>query len=400
MKLHLAFRRPHSASAVLKASASAVLEASAGAVGTASAAFDASAEKARVSESLVRSASNLLGRRNDRDMIHGVCEALTFATPHVRLAWTWFGPADTASIRPQVVAGPSAEFARSLVIDRNLLTEMGPAFRTLAGKKVEPFNVSQRSLFGPWREAAGQHGIRNTLALPLASTVNADRGLLVLYANVPDYFEQVGVGLFEALADMFSAVLSAAAEHAQLREAAYSDALTGLMNRRAVELVSRPILRLDAIDAPAAMLLIDIDHFKRLNDAHGHAAGDTVLQSVAQLLLRTLRKGDSVMRWGGEEFLVCLPGADITSAQIVARKMLEAFAQTTHAVHGSAAINLTVSIGVAELAVGEPFASTVGRADAALYDAKHQGRNQACTAAQAVQTALPTDRCEQRLRAV
>lgn len=342
--------------------------------------FNLCAEKSRVAESLVRSASRLLERRNDRDIIHSVCESLTFATPHVRLAWTWFGPVDTPRIVPQVVVGPAADYARKLSIDRSFFTEIGPAYRSLAGKKVEPFNVSRMSLYGPWREAAATHGIRNSLALPLASNVNDDRGLLALYADRPDYFEQVGVGLFEALADMFSSVLSVAAEREQLREVAHSDALTGLLNRHAVDIVARPLLRIDPIDPEASVLVIDIDHFKRVNDDYGHAGGDKLLCNVAELLRRALRKGDDVLRWGGEEFLVCLPRTDRVSATLVAYKMLDAIAHHTHALPDGRTAKLTVSVGVAELAVGESFVGAVERADAALYEAKRQGRNRVCQA--------------------
>ncbi|MDO9314669.1 MAG: GGDEF domain-containing protein [Burkholderiaceae bacterium] len=346
----------------------------------AAAGFNRSAEKSRVAESLVRSASRLLERRNDRDVIHSVCESLTVATPHVRLAWTWFGPVDTPRIVPQVVVGPAADYARKLSIDRSFFTEIGSAFRTLAGKKVEPFNVSRMSLYGPWREAAAIHGIRCSLVLPLASTVNNDRGLLALYADQPDYFEQVGIGLFEALADMFSSVLSAATERVQLREAACSDALTGLLNRHAVDVVAQPILRTDGFDPQATVLVIDVDHFKRANDDYGHAGGDALLCSVADRLRRGLRKGDNVLRWGGEEFLVCLPRTDLASATLVAYKMLDAVGQHPHALPDGRSTQLTVSIGVAELGIAEPFIAAVERADTALYEAKRQGRNRVCKA--------------------
>ncbi len=342
--------------------------------------FDRDLEKACVAESLVRSASRLLEQRNDHDIIHHVCEALTLATPHVRLAWTWFGPVETRSIVPQVVVGPASAYAHKLEIDRSFLTEIGPAFRTLAGKRVEPFNVSRMSLYGPWREAAAMHGIRSAVSLPLASTVNADRGLLALYADVPDYFQQVGIGLFEALADMFSSVLSVAAERTLLREAAFSDALTGLLNRHAVDVVARPILRSNPLDPPAAVLMIDIDHFKRVNDDHGHPCGDRLLCDIADLLRRELRKGDNVLRWGGEEFLVCLAGADITLATRVAHKVLDAVARHRHPRPDGTSMTATVSIGVADLRIGEAFIATVERADAALYQAKRQGRNQVCAA--------------------
>lgn len=342
--------------------------------------FDVAHEKACVAESLVRSASRLLEQRNDRDIIQRVCEALTLATPHVRLAWTWFGPVETPRIVPQIVVGPASAYALKLEIDRSFLTEIGPAFRTLAGKRVEPFNVSRMSLYGPWREAAAMHGIRSAVSLPLASTVNADRGLLALYADVPDYFEQVGIGLFEALADMFSSVLSVAAERAQLQEAAFSDALTGLLNRHAVDVVTRPILRSSPLDPQAAVLMIDIDHFKRVNDDHGHACGDQLLRDIAALLRRELRKGDNVLRWGGEEFMVCLAATDAASAMLVAHKMREAVARHRHLLPDGRSLTATVSSGVAALEIGEPFFVTVERADGALYQAKRQGRNRVCVA--------------------
>ncbi|MFM9914486.1 MAG: diguanylate cyclase [Rhizobacter sp.] len=342
--------------------------------------FNRSAEKSRVAESLVRSASRLLERRNDQDVIQSVCESLTAATPHVRLAWTWFGPVDTPRIVPQVVVGPAADYARKLSIDRSFFTEIGPAFRTLAGKKVEPFNVSRMSLYGPWREAAAIHGIRCSLALPLASSVNNDRGLLALYADQPDYFEQVGIDLFEALADMFSSLLSAATERVQLREASFSDALTGLLNRHAVDVVARPMLRIDALDPQATVLVIDIDHFKRVNDDCGHAGGDALLCSVADRLRRALRKADNVLRWGGEVFLVCLPRTDIASATLVAYKILDAVGQHPHALPDGRSMQLTVSIGVAELGIAEPFLAGVERAGTALCEAKSRGRNRVCKA--------------------
>ena len=346
--------------------------------------FSRSVEKSRLAESLVRCASRLMEQpRNGRDIIQSVCESLTLATPHVLLAWTWFGPIDTPRIEPQIVAGPAADYARKLSIDRSFFSEAGSAVRTLAGKKGEPFNVSRMSLDGPWREVAALHGIRCSLALPLASTVNDDRGLLVLYADEPDYFEQVGVGLFEALANMFSSVLSVAAEPAQMREAAYSDALTGLLGREAIDVIARPILRTHASDPNATVLLVDVDHFKRTNEEYGRAAGDTLLCSVADRLRRTLRKGDNVLRWGGEEFLVCLPQTDHASATLVAYKMLDAVGQHPHLLQDGRSAALTVSIGVAEVGVDEPLVDVIERADAAVGEAKRQGRNRVCKASAA-----------------
>lgn len=159
------------------------------------------------------------------------------------------------------------------------------------------------------------------------------------------------------------------------------DALTGLANRRQFELtITSEIDRVARAGESALVLMADIDHFKRVNDDYGHAGGDSLLCSVADRLRRGLRKGDSVLRWGGEEFLVCLPRTDLASATLVAYKMLDAVAHHAHALPDGRLANLTVSIGVAELGVDEPFVGVVERADTALYEAKRQGRNRVCQA--------------------
>lgn len=140
----------------------------------------------------------------------GSANQLARISPHVRLAWTWFGPADTAVISPQVWAGPAADYARRLVIKRNRLAERGPAFQALAGRRAEPFNVSAHALFGPWREAASAHGVRTAPALPLPCALPGGSGLFVVYADSPGCFQTVGVGLFESLAELFGSVLSLA----------------------------------------------------------------------------------------------------------------------------------------------------------------------------------------------
>jgi GAF domain-containing protein len=206
--------------------------------------FDPHAEQPRLAEAVVRSAASLVdGDDNAQALIERHCHALTTLAPHIVLAWTWFGAPGASTLQPQAVAGSASAHARTLVIRRTPLTVIGPAFRTLAGQRLEPFNVSTMSLHGPWRCAAREHGVKSVLALPLRSQVDEQRGLFVLYSDVPRYFDLVGVGLFEALAQLFSAVLSRAVRNGELARAAHRDSLTGLPNRGALALLAPTLQR-------------------------------------------------------------------------------------------------------------------------------------------------------------
>ncbi|MCK0195643.1 GGDEF domain-containing protein [Ancylobacter sp. 6x-1] len=153
-------------------------------------------------------------------------------------------------------------------------------------------------------------------------------------------------------------------------EAANRDALTGLANRRFFEAA---LSSLEGAAAPFGMLMIDIDHFKTINDALGHDAGDQVLSRIAGLLAADARRGDVVARVGGEEFAVLLPGADPPAVLAVANRIREEIAAAALSYNGTA-LKVTVSVGAAIAA----FPVRLGvqrRADDALYAAKRGGRN-------------------------
>lgn len=338
--------------------------------------FDPIHERSLIAEELLRSAARLISGRGELQIIEGVCESLVRVAPHIRLAWTWFGANQAREITPQVCVGPAAGYARQLVIERNLLTQIGPAFRVLDGKTTEAFSISQFSLFGPWRQAAREHGIRHVLALPIGSRFADYGGIFVLYADLEDYFDRVGVSLFSALAELFGSVLGVAAERAELQRTAYHDALTGLLNRHAVNLVELRLQRRSLFDPPASLLMLDLDRFKRINDEFGHGVGDQVLQRTAEAVRKAVRRDDQVVRWGGEEFLVCLPGTALSDAMIVAEK-IRASVQAM-----DEPVPLSVSVGVAEIQPMQHFTDAVARADRALLLAKAQGRNQVCVAGQ------------------
>lgn len=161
----------------------------------------------------------------------------------------------------------------------------------------------------------------------------------------------------------------------KLRTLAGSDPLTGLGNRRRLIDAAQTEVTLAAGGGPAcALLLIDIDHFKRINDRHGHGAGDAVLQKVAQRGVDLLRKSDLMARIGGEEFAVLLPATGLPEAQRVAERLLAALRQPVVLADGTE-IELTASVGIARSAGERDFGVLMERCDRALYRAKQQGRD-------------------------
>ena len=152
---------------------------------------------------------------------------------------------------------------------------------------------------------------------------------------------------------------------AQVEALARTDSLTGLPNRRAWdEEVQREIARARRSGQPLTLAMVDLDHFKRFNDAHGHAAGDDMLAEVAVSWRRALRTGDVLARYGGEEFAVLLPGCEADEAVRLLDRLRDATPRGE-----------TCSVGVATFRLDDTAASLGGRADAALYEAKRSGRD-------------------------
>lgn len=162
-----------------------------------------------------------------------------------------------------------------------------------------------------------------------------------------------------------------------LRERASHDALTGLYNRAAVlELLHQELARATREVQPFSILLVDLDHFKEVNDFHGHFVGDEVLREAARRMKVTMRCYDSLGRYGGEEFLVVLPGCDEVGAWMMGERVRRSVSDDAFAV-GKAMLPITCSIGCVTQVVGGNYDcdSLIRMADDALYGAKHAGRN-------------------------
>jgi diguanylate cyclase (GGDEF)-like protein len=161
-----------------------------------------------------------------------------------------------------------------------------------------------------------------------------------------------------------------------LERMATTDKLTSLVNRQAFDLLlDQGIKRSQRTRAPLSLMMLDIDHFKKINDQYGHLTGDKIIQMVAQATMASLRKSDVVCRWGGEEFIVMLGDCDRGAAYALAEKVRHQVEQT--AAEGLSAIKTTVSLGVTELLDTDSENSLLSRADEALYEAKRAGRNRA-----------------------
>lgn len=157
---------------------------------------------------------------------------------------------------------------------------------------------------------------------------------------------------------------------------ALTDPLTGSFNRRYFDNhLPRLMERCATLHKPLALLVIDADHFKRINDRFGHAAGDAVLQDMAKRLLNNLRPSDFVARYGGEEFVVVLPETDPAMAENIASRLLEAVGTTPFTLTTTDSSTVTISIGLATMTTLDTPAMLFQRADKAAYDAKQAGRN-------------------------
>jgi diguanylate cyclase (GGDEF)-like protein len=217
------------------------------------------------------------------------------------------------------------------------------------------------------------------LAVPLKAR-NRTLGALVLTGR-RGAFDAAAHRVLGLLANQAAAALSTIGLLERIKELAVRDGLTGLYNRRAFsDLLGQAIAREERQSGRFALLLLDLDHFKKLNDTFGHPAGDAALRCAAQVLDRMVRKGDQSARYGGEEFAVILPGADEAGALKLAERVREAI-EKERLVFEGARLAVTASLGAAVWPQdGADDAALLAAADRALYAAKEGGRNRTVAA--------------------
>jgi diguanylate cyclase (GGDEF)-like protein len=262
------------------------------------------------------------------------------------------------------------------VVGIGLLAQVLPEPRLFAAGSLMLVLLVHAALVPTWRHAIAA-GLTVVLAFHLAAATGGplDRSTLAIdFFLLPGAFTMVGlVRLRERARERaFSLEL-------ELEAQAIEDSLTGVLSRRgfgkaADAVVARSLRRSE----PVAVLAIDLDHFKAVNDTHGHAVGDAVLREATRAWRGVLREGDLLGRLGGEEFAVLLPLTDLRQAREVADRLRDVTSRLSFA--AAPGLQVTTSVGVAALRSQESLAQALERADLALYQAKRAGRNRVGTA--------------------
>ncbi|KAF1712533.1 hypothetical protein CSC70_03195 [Pseudoxanthomonas kalamensis DSM 18571] len=235
-------------------------------------------------------------------------------------------------------------------------------------------------LYAAWRKGGRHAGILLIAWVPMVLFIAARTVQLESQRPMPGWMEYgmplmlafTGVVMALGLADR---TLTMRRERDSAKEHAERDYLTGVLNRGGIEYrLDWAIINTRREGLPLSVLFMDIDHFKRVNDHHGHGVGDSCLRAVVRAISEELHYGDQLGRLGGEEFVLGLPGADGEDALQTAERLRRKIESNCREVEG-APVYITVSIGVAESNPADTVASLIRRADQAMYAAKHAGRN-------------------------
>ena len=224
------------------------------------------------------------------------------------------------------------------------------------------------------------HNERSMLGIPLM--LGKEKiGVLSLWAGRPNAYSDDQIRLVETIAHQASISISNAQMFEKIQSMAILDTLTGVYNRRYFyEYAENEIIRSQRYNNEMSLIMLDIDHFKLVNDRFGHLIGDQTLKMIVNTCLGVLRKSDVLCRFGGEEFLVLLPETNQGDAVIAAKRICRAIAEQSLPTNSELGpVSVTVSIGIAHLKnKSETLEDLISQADQALYEAKETGRNRVC----------------------
>lgn len=263
--------------------------------------------------------------------------------------------------------------------------EVGPSVGSCGtaaylGKRVVADDIASHPYWQNYLPLAQMANVRSCWSEPILSSTQQVMGTFAIYHREVCSPTDKDIERIAYAANLCAVAI----EHRQaltlLEQRAYSDPLTGLANRRAfIERANSELARTVRHHGVLSLLMMDIDHFKRVNDTHGHGAGDLVLQAVTAVCEHTVRAGDLVGRIGGEEFAILLPDTDSERAMEIAERLRVALAEHITTLGDGSAVNVTASLGVTTLHDNEsPFETLLVQADQAMYRAKRQGRNRVC----------------------
>ncbi len=338
--------------------------------------MDSFQEQLSISKALLMATKSLAQGNTPDEVLRAACDALVASSDRICLVWMYLGNPGSETIRPSYSVGRASEYTRDLALDLSPEAMKGPGRRSLAINEPILVQVNSDSSFGIWRENAIRYGFQEGLTLPIGDPNHPFRGLIVIFVDTQDYFEQVGMEPFIAFAQLATVALDQTRLKISLEAMATIDPLTDLLNRRAFqEVINREYASAKRLEKPFSMLLFDLDRFKMLNDNYGHDIGDKILLGISDIAKATLRTSDWLSRWGGEEFLALLPDTDENGALKIAERLREEIANFSISLNNQK-INTSASIGIASYPRdGDTPDFLVKAADAALYEAKKSGRN-------------------------
>ncbi|MDT9001478.1 DUF484 family protein [Paucibacter sp. APW11] len=280
-----------------------------------------------------------------------------------------------------------ADIAQGGIFEGLALLDDAQPLQALFGEQPRPW----LGLFQAERHRSGfcgdTAGLKSVALLPLLRHGELIGSLQFGSRDAARYEPSAGTKFLERLAGLIAVCLDSALNQERLKQAGITDALTGVHNRRYFEHRCQiEISEARRYRHPLACMFLDIDHFKRINDQYGHAAGDAVLRRVGQLIRSQMRAGDTIARYGGEEFVLLLPRCPLGHARDIAERIRGAISERPLAASSSQQVAVTASLGLAMLAPqaassaadasGSALAAQlVAQADRALYQAKEAGRN-------------------------
>ena len=313
----------------------------------------------------------LLTAQNEEQLLQKVCQIVHQGCGY---ALVWIGYVAPKEQTIQVLAhhGESKGFLEHLDLNFQANRPHSPPAQSILQKRAIVSDHSKRGDTSlPWQTMALKKGLESSAAFPMVIN-NEAIGTMGVYAATGDAFSPQEVQLLSKLAANLGFGIVALRDRERVKKLSITDPLTGLFNRnRTNETVEAEVNRANRYQNRFAVILLDLDHFKRVNDTYGHQVGDGVLVAFAQIIQASCRNTDIVGRWGGEEFIVILPDNDAASAQRLAERICQDVQRHTFGEAG----HITASLGVAEFIPQESGDSLIARADAALYRAKEQGRN-------------------------
>jgi len=272
---------------------------------------------------------------------------------------------------------PAEDFENLLMVEA--ITGLAPQYIALPRPWLGAFTPCDHQLICP-----GAAGAKSVAIIPLTHRSKLLGSINLCSADAERFTGAHASDFLAHLGIIASFCVENAVNRARLLRSGFTDVLTGWHNRRYLTVrLSEELARARRDGARLVCLMLDIDHFKRVNDNWGHAAGDTVLREIAQRVESQVRASDVAARYGGEEFVVLLPGTDVASARLLAERIRNAVSSSPIELPNGESVTITASIGISEVqpapeaddlkTVGD---SLIARADVALYAAKSAGRDQ------------------------